>query len=99
MGIDRQSLAAEFLNILPSDCVIFREEELIPFECDGLSAYRKVPLIVLLPYTAEQVELVLKHCHEKQVPVVARGAGTGLSGGALPHEQGVLLSLARLNKI
>ena len=99
MGIDRQSLAADFLNMLPSDCVIHRQEELIPFECDGLSAYRKVPLIVLLPYTTEQVELILKYCHQKQIPVVARGAGTGLSGGALPHEQGVLLSLARLNKI
>ncbi len=99
MGIDRQSLAAEFLNMLPSDCVIYRQEELIPFECDGLSAYRKVPLIVLLPYSTEQVELVLKYCHHQRIPVVARGAGTGLSGGALPHEEGVLLSLARLNKI
>jgi glycolate oxidase len=99
MEQDRQSVAADFLTMLPSDCVIHREEELIPFECDGLSAYRKVPLIVLLPHTSEQVELILKHCHRKKIPVVARGAGTSLSGGALPHEQGVLLSLARLNQI
>ncbi|MEJ2620414.1 MAG: FAD-linked oxidase C-terminal domain-containing protein [Candidatus Thiodiazotropha sp.] len=99
MDIDRQQLATDFLNMLPADCVIYRQEELIPFECDGLSAYRKVPLIVLLPYTADQVALILKYCHQNQLPVVARGAGTGLSGGALPHEQGVLLSLARLNKI
>ncbi|MFI0376237.1 MAG: FAD-binding protein, partial [Candidatus Thiodiazotropha sp.] len=85
--------------MLPAECVIYREEELIPYECDGLSAYRKVPLIVLLPYTAEQVGEILGFCHRQQIPVVARGAGTGLSGGALPHEEGVLLSLARLNRI
>ncbi|MCU7904793.1 MAG: glycolate oxidase subunit GlcD [Candidatus Thiodiazotropha sp. (ex Epidulcina cf. delphinae)] len=96
---NRQTLVRKFQQMLPSDCVIFREEELIPYECDGLSAYRRVPLIVLLPYTADQVEAILKFCHQQQIPVVARGSGTGLSGGALPHEQGVLLSLARLNKI
>jgi glycolate oxidase len=95
----RQRLAEAFLHMLPTDCVIFREEELVPYECDGLSAYRRVPLIVLLPYDADQVQAILKYCHENRVPVVARGAGTGLSGGALPHEDGVLLSLARLNKI
>ncbi|MES9989508.1 MAG: FAD-linked oxidase C-terminal domain-containing protein [Candidatus Thiodiazotropha endolucinida] len=96
---DRLTLAREFQKMLPAECVIYREEELIPYECDGLSAYRKVPLIVLLPYTAEQVEEILRFCHRQQIPVVARGAGTGLSGGALPHEEGVLLSLARLNRI
>ncbi|MEL0586760.1 MAG: FAD-linked oxidase C-terminal domain-containing protein [Candidatus Thiodiazotropha sp. (ex. Lucinoma kazani)] len=96
---DRQSLARAFRNLLPDECVIFHEEELIPYECDGLSAYRQVPLIVLIPYTTDQVEGILKYCNLHQVPVVARGSGTGLSGGALPHEQGVLLSLARLNQI
>ncbi|MCU7814665.1 MAG: FAD-binding protein [Candidatus Thiodiazotropha sp. (ex Rostrolucina anterorostrata)] len=96
---DRQSLARAFRQLLPDECVIFREEELIPYECDGLSAYRQVPLIVLIPYTTDQVEGILKYCNLHQVPVVARGSGTGLSGGALPHEQGVLLSLARLNQI
>jgi glycolate oxidase len=99
MQHDRQNLADVFLNLLPKECVIYHEEELIPYECDGLPAYRKVPLIVLLPYTAEQVETILKYCNRHKIPVVARGAGTGLSGGALPHEQGVLLSLARLNQI
>ena len=99
MEHNRQSLAAAFQEMLPSDCVIFREEELVPFECDGLSAYRKVPLIVLLPCTEEQITSYLIFCHREKIPVVARGAGTGLSGGALPHEQGVLLSLARLNRI
>jgi glycolate oxidase len=95
----RQRLANTFLELLPEDAVIYREEELIPYECDGLSAYRHLPLIVLLPYDADQVETILKVCHREQVPVVARGTGTGLSGGALPHEDGVLLSLARLNRI
>ncbi len=96
---DRQTLAGKFRRMLPQECVIYREEELIPYECDGLSAYRKVPLIVLLPYTAEQIEAILRFCHQQRIPVVARGSGTGLSGGALPHEEGVLLSLARLNRI
>ncbi|MES9975031.1 MAG: FAD-binding protein, partial [Candidatus Thiodiazotropha sp.] len=73
---DRLTLAGEFQKMLPAECIIYREEELIPYECDGLSAYRKVPLIVLLPYTAEQVEEILRFCHRQQIPVVARGAGT-----------------------
>jgi glycolate oxidase len=64
-----------------------------------LSAYRKTPLVVLLPDSIEQVQRILAYCHTEQIPVVARGAGTGLSGGALPFEQGVLLSLARFNRI
>jgi glycolate oxidase len=99
MAHNRQILAQVFLKMLPSDCVIHREEELIPFECDGLSAYRKIPLLVLLPYTDHQVANILRYCQNHNIPVVARGAGTGLSGGALPHEQGILLSLARLNQI
>ncbi|MBL3619553.1 MAG: FAD-binding protein [gamma proteobacterium endosymbiont of Lamellibrachia anaximandri] len=95
----RRTLADAFLKMLPADAVIFREEELVPYECDGLSAYRQVPLIVLLPYDTGQVQAILRYCHANKIPVVARGAGTGLSGGALPHEDGVLLSLARLNKI
>jgi len=95
----RAALAAALLRLLPADAVLFREEELIPYECDGLSAYRHVPLLVLLPHTTEQVQAILRYCHAERIPVVARGAGTGLSGGALPHEEGVLLSLARLNRI
>ncbi|WP_177419242.1 FAD-linked oxidase C-terminal domain-containing protein [endosymbiont of Lamellibrachia barhami] len=95
----RRTLANAFQKMLPAEAVIYREEELVPYECDGLSAYRQVPLIVLLPYDTGQVQAILRYCHTNKIPVVARGAGTGLSGGALPHEDGVLLSLARLNKI
>ncbi len=70
-----------------------------PYECDALSAYRQVPLIVVLPRTESEVIEVLEVCYVAKVPVVARGAGTGLSGGALPHAEGVLLSLAKLKEI
>ncbi|MFN5700595.1 MAG: FAD-binding protein, partial [Betaproteobacteria bacterium] len=75
------------------------QEDVVPYECDGLTAYRAQPLCVVLPETEAQVAAVLKTCHRLQVPVVARGAGTGLSGGAMPHEQGVTLSLAKFNQI
>ena len=71
----------------------------MPYECDGLTAYRQLPLVVALPETEAQVAAVLKACHALQVPVVARGAGTGLSGGAMPHALGVTLALAKFNKI
>ena len=86
-------------QIIPASSLLFEEEDLKPYECDGLSAYRAIPLVVVLPETIEQVQRILTLCHEHQVPVVARGAGTGLSGGALPHEQGVLLSLAKFKSI
>jgi len=78
---------------------LFRHEDTVPFECDALTAYRTSPLVVVLPYTEAQVAAVLKICHNLGVPVVARGAGTGLSGGATPHQSGVILSLAKFNKI
>ena len=86
-------------RVLPAEAVIADRESLRAYECDGLSAYRQVPHVVVLPDTAEQVQTILKLCHNLRVPVVARGAGTGLSGGAMPHAQGVLLSLARFNRI
>src|SRR5690606_7735059 len=79
--------------------LMYETEDLRPYECDGLAAYRALPLVVALPTTEEQVVAVLRTCFELGVPVVARGAGTGLSGGALPHTRGVLLSLARFNRI
>ena len=85
--------------ILPSHALLYRHEDTVPFECDGLTAYRQTPLVVALPETEEQVAAVLKTCHALQVPVVARGAGTGLSGGAMPHALGVTLSLAKFNRI
>lgn len=85
--------------ILPHEAVLYETEDLRPYECDGLSAYRQLPLVVVLPHTEEQIVKILQLCHATSIPVVARGAGTGLSGGALPHVQGVLLSLAKLNQI
>ncbi len=95
----RDRLAKTFLQHLPTDTVLYREAELRPYECDGLTAYRRLPLLVFLPWEQEQVITILKLCREHKLPVVARGSGTGLSGGALPHEQGVVLSLARFNRI
>ena len=84
---------------LPAHTLLWQPEDTTPYECDGLTAYRQRPLVVALPETYEQVQAVLKTCHALKVPVVARGAGTGLSGGAMPHAMGVTLSLARFNQI
>ncbi|MEY4156944.1 MAG: hypothetical protein RJB64_1665, partial [Pseudomonadota bacterium] len=84
---------------LPAHAVLFTPEDTTPYECDGLTAYRQRPLCVALPETYEQVQQVLRACHALAVPVVARGAGTGLSGGAMPHGDGVTLSLAKFNRI
>ena len=85
--------------VLPAHALLFRREDTVPYECDGLTAYRELPLVVALPETEVQVAAVLRACHALAVPVVARGAGTGLSGGALPHKLGVTLSLAKFNKV
>ncbi|MGA7979974.1 MAG: glycolate oxidase subunit GlcD [Chromatiaceae bacterium] len=95
----RAELVRALRRFLPHDAVLEQEEEVRPYECDGLSAYRQLPLLVLLPRTVEEVQRILRLCHERDIPVVARGAGTGLSGGALPLADGVVLSLARFNKI
>ena len=92
-------LVAGLLAILPETFVLYAAEDLHPYECDGLSAYRQLPLAVALPGQVEEVQAILRLCHRLGVPVVARGAGTGLSGGALPHGDGLLLSLARLKSI
>ncbi|MBK1723626.1 FAD-linked oxidase C-terminal domain-containing protein [Thiocystis violacea] len=95
----RAELVAALRAFLPEDSVLRREEELQPYECDGLSAYRQLPLLVVLPRTVEEVQRVLRLCAARDMPVVARGAGTGLSGGALPLGNGIVLSLARFNRI
>lgn len=97
--VDKAALLTELQQLLPDLEILHTQEELTPYECDGLSAYRTPPLLVVLPERIEQVEELLKLCHRRKVPVVARGAGTGLSGGALPLEQGVLLVMARFNRI
>ncbi len=97
--VDKAALLSELRESLPDLEILHSQEDLRPYECDGLSAYRVVPMLVVLPERIEQVQELLKICHARQVPVVARGAGTGLSGGALPLEQGILLVMARFNRI
>ena len=96
---NRISLLRSLQNLLPPESVLTDAEDMHPFECDGLAVYRQLPLAVALPETVEQIRDIMRLCHEHKVPVVARGAGTGLSGGALPLADGVLLSLAKLNRI
>jgi len=101
-GIDflRQAeVAMRLRRLLPAGAVLHSEEDTRAYECDGLSAYRQLPMVVALPSTEDEVREVLRACHELKVPVTARGAGTGLSGGALPRGDGVLLSLARMRRI
>ena len=95
----QRALADALRAVLPAGSMLVNDEALRPYECDGLSAYRELPLAAVLPETIEQVQTVLQVCHARGIPVVARGAGTGLSGGALPHAEGLILSLARFNKI
>ena len=97
--MSRNELIRRLQAILPAEAVLHDNEDLRPYECDGLSAYKQLPYVVVLPHNEAQVIEILKLCHATRTPVVARGAGTGLSGGALPHVSGVLLSLARLNQI
>lgn len=92
-------LIAALQAFLPEAAILSSKESQISFECDALSAYRQLPLLTVLPDTIEQIQAICKLCHQQQIPLVARGAGTGLSGGALPHEQGILLSLAKFNQI
>ncbi|VWX60124.1 glycolate oxidase subunit, FAD-linked [Burkholderiales bacterium 8X] len=97
---ERQAQVVRALQaVLPAHALIWHAEDTTPYECDGLTAYRQRPLAVALPENEAQVQAVLKACHAIGVPVVARGAGTGLSGGAMPHAMGVTLSLAKFNKI
>ena len=97
---ERQALVVKgLLESLPAHALLWNNEDTTPYECDGLTAYRQRPLVVALPETQAQVAAVLKTCHALGVPVVARGAGTGLSGGAMPNAVGVTLSMAKFNKI
>jgi glycolate oxidase len=91
----QKKISEKLREFLPGRSVLWQEEDTRPYECDGLTAYRRVPMVVALPETDEQVRQVLQTCHALDVPVVPRGAGTGLSGGSLPPGDGVLLSLAK----
>ena len=99
MNMDSTTLSAKLLAVLPPHCVLTQAHETHPFECDGLSAYRTKPLLVVLPETKEQVIAIINICRHCEIPVVTRGAGTGLSGGATPLANGVLLVLSKLNQI
>ncbi|MCG8520119.1 MAG: FAD-binding protein [Pseudomonadales bacterium] len=97
--VSQAQLAAELRAFIDPDYVITDNETMKPYECDGMSMYCEMPLLVVLPETVSQVQQVMQVCHRYQVPVVARGAGTGLSAGAMPHADGVVLSLAKFNRI
>ncbi len=95
----KAELAEQFRAFIDPDYVITDDETMKPYECDGMSMYCEMPLLVVLPETVEQVQRVMRICNENSVPVVARGAGTGLSAGAMPNKEGVVLSLAKFNRI
>ena len=95
----RVEIAAALREIVPDEGVITEEAERRAYESDGLTAYRQLPMIVVLPETTEQVSEILKYCNDNNVRVVPRGAGTSLSGGALPLEDGVLLGLGKFNRV
>src|SRR6185437_2679752 len=95
----RDAIVAELRAIVPGEGVIAREREMRPYESDGLTAYRQLPMVVVLPETTEQVSRVLAYCHANGIRVVPRGAGTSLSGGALPLGDGVLLGMAKFNRV
>jgi glycolate oxidase len=95
----QREVARRLRAILPARAVLWQEEDTRPYECDGLTAYRRLPMVVALPETEAQVQEVLRACQALGVPVVPRGAGTGLSGGALPPGDGVLLSMAKFMQI
>jgi glycolate oxidase len=95
----QQKVAAALRAVLPEGCMLADAEDTRPYECDGLAAYRQLPMIVTLPQDEEQVLAILTICRDMQVPIVPRGAGTGLSGGAMPLADGVVISTARMNRI
>ena len=95
----RKEIVGALRAIVPGEGVIDRTDEMRPYESDGLTAYRQLPLVVVLPETVEQVSAVLAYCNAEGIKVVPRGAGTSLSGGALPLEDGVLLSMMKFNRV
>jgi glycolate oxidase len=96
---NQREAAAALLAVLPDRCVLVDPEQTRAYECDGLAAYRQMPMIVLLPENEAQIVAAIAVCRQFNLPIVPRGAGTGLSGGAMPMAGGVVLSTARLNRI
>src|SRR5215471_14421593 len=95
----RHEIVRALRNIVPGEGVIDTEREMRPYQSDGLTAYRQLPMVVVLPHSTDQVGRVLRYCYQNGIKVVARGAGTSLSGGALPLVDGVLLGMAKFNRI
>ncbi|MCF6369738.1 FAD-linked oxidase C-terminal domain-containing protein [Rhizobium halophilum] len=95
----RATIIGDLVDLLPPECVVHEARELVPFETDAFVAYRRLPLAVVLPKTTEQVAAVMKYCHRYGIPVVPRGAGTSLSGGAIPQEDAVVLGLSKMTRI
>ena len=89
-AVRQRQIVSALRSVLPEACVLYREEDTRAYECDGLTLYRQLPMVVALPESETQLAQLLKLCHAERVPVVARGAGTGLAGSALPHAGGVL---------
>ena len=97
--MNQSKVVDQFYKILPRDAVLSRKAQLQPYECDALTAYRELPLLALLPSNIEEIKSIVRLCKELSLPIVSRGAGTSLSGGAMPNKEGVLLNFARLNNI
>lgn len=95
----RREIVADLMDLLPDGCLVHEPRELVPFETDAFVSYRRVPLAVALPETTAQVAAVMKYCHRYGIPVVPRGAGTSLSGGAIPQEDAVVLGLSKMARI
>ncbi len=96
---DQLEVVKALNKVLPKESILFKEEETRPYECDGLSAYRQLPMVVVLPSSEDEIIEILKICFRLNIKIVPRGAGTGLSGGATPIADGIVLSTAKLNKI
>ena len=96
---DKQQVLQDLKAFIADDCVLHQTSQLTPYECDGLSAYRKIPKMVVLLETIEQCQQLVRYCQQHAIPVIARGAGTGLAGGVLPIEQAIVMSLAKFNKV
>jgi glycolate oxidase len=92
-------ITEEFRTVVGDEGLLTKPEQVRTYECDGLTNFRVIPSAVLLPSTGQQVQEIVRICYRERIPFVARGSGTGLSGGALPHAGGVVISLARMNRI
>lgn len=95
----RASIVADLEDLVPAGCLVSEERELVPFETDAFVSYRRLPLAVALPENTEQVAAIVKYCHREGIPIIPRGAGTSLSGGAIPQTDAVVLGLSKLNRI